>query len=170
MLKLKSISNVESIKNESDFYAKIKIGFSNWHRSRQQLCYWSTGGGPQKSLLEVRLIKNSGAICAFTVVTMPKVFNQEILHIEKDVVEKIGLPFFDINLWQENGYCMKERESWAKDFLVFSGKNNTTISFSLNEITLKIFNGPVVFGFDKDNFLCFIQMVGMKFNKDGFLE
>jgi len=170
MLKLKDISKVESIKNESDFYVKIKIGFEGWYKTNYSLCYWSTGSGPQKTYIEIRLIKNSGAICAFTVITMPKVYNKEAPQIKKNVLEKIGLPLFDITSWQEDGYYFGEKLPHSKDFDVYAGNESVTILFSSNEIVLKVINDSIVFGFDKNNVLCSIQMIGMKLNNEGFLE
>ncbi len=170
MLKLKDISNVENIKNESDFYIKIKIGFENWYKTSDSICYWTNGGGPQKTLIEIRLLKHSGAICAFTIVTMPEVNYKEAPQPSKKVVEKIGLPVFDISLWQEDGYYFGEQSSNAKDFDVCVEGESVSILLLSNEIVLKVINGPIVFGFDKNNILCSIQMMGMKLNDEGFLE
>lgn len=164
MLKLKGIANTEKVKNESDFYVKIKIGLEGWHATRLPLCYWSIRGEKYKSLIEIRLIKSSGAICAFTVISMPQIHNQETTETNNHTTTKTGLPLFDI------ASCQKGYYQEAKDFEIYAEKAGTTILFIPNDINLNIVNEPLIFGFDTNNILCSIKIIGMKLNKEGFLE
>lgn len=101
---------------------------------------------------------------------MPKIHFQELSQTQKNIENQIGLPLFNISIWEEDINYMEDRSETAKDFDVYAGDSLVSIVFSLNEIKLKVINGSIVFGFDKDNFLCFIQMNGMKLNEKGFLE
>jgi hypothetical protein len=167
MLKLKKINNVENIKNESDFYIRIKIIFGNC-KCNTPLYYWSTSGS-QKTLLEIGLKESigdsTGAIYEITVISMPK--SQSLYRIKNssNLIKKIGLPVFEIPK-QINAYSLRE----SKDFEFYTDQQNTFILFSQNEIVLNIVNESIMFGFDKDNFLCSITMAGMALNKDEFLE
>ena len=176
MLKLKDISSIEKIKNESDFYVKIKIRFCHPYSLNNPIYYWSCAY--ENSLIEIGIIQYNGAIHDITVLPSGNIHNQEATIKSERAIEKTGLPLFETISWQKEtnnslnekfyikGYYIRE----ISDFNVYAGKNSVSILFSSNEITLKVINDPVVFGFDKNNTLCFIQMMGMQLNKEGFLE
>lgn len=177
MLKLKSISSIDTICNESDFYIKIKIIFGDRYES-SPICYWSTFGA-KKSLIEICLKKLHGAIYKITVVSAPIVYTQEAPEPNKNIITLIGLPLFETDAWEKEGdpshyyseeyvkgYYIRERN----DFEIYTGEKKVTILFSHNEVVLHVINDSIIFGFDNQGFLCFIQMVGMRFNEEGFLE
>jgi len=177
MLKLKDISVVETIKNESDFYIKIKIRFGYRNSLNEPIYYWSSCTH-KNSLIEIGIKQHNGAIYEVTVLPSHKIHNHEAPIKSEEAVEKIGLPLFEPIAWHKyknrtsnEKFHIKEyyiRET--RNFEIYSEKNCVSILFSSNEIVLKVINDSIVFGFDKNNFLYSIQMIGMKLNDEGFLE
>lgn len=166
MIELKEIVEYTQINNESDFYLKIKIVFGNRYPSTGPICYWSTVG-KSGEFIELGLKKINGAMYKITVITMPKIQEMDYVLDESNIVEKSGLPLFNVNSWQtDDGFYIRE----STDFDVYAGKSTVSIVFSTSEIVLEVANGSIIFGFDKNNFLCFIKMIGMKLNDEGFLE
>lgn len=180
MLKLKDISTVQSVHNKSDFYIKINLIFgSQEHYSGDSICYWSTLG-PKKTFIEIGLSKFDGEICKLAVVSSPSIlYDQEDLTVSNDVIKKAGLPLFETEVWNhegdpslyypehyQEGYYIREKE----DFEIYANKKGVTLLFSPNETILHVINDSIIFGFDSNNFLCFIRIKDMKLNADGFLE
>ena len=56
MLKLKDISTIQRVHNESDFYIKIKLIFDSQDLAKGPICYWSTLG-PKKSFIEIDILR-----------------------------------------------------------------------------------------------------------------
>lgn len=177
MLKLKDISDVEKIYNESDFYIKIKIIFGHRY-GNDEICYWSTLG-PKGSLIEIGIKKACGAIYEITVVSAPTIHNQNAPEIKKYGITKTGLPLLETNAWQKDSDSIKyDLEHFTEryyirekmDFEIYAGKENTTLLFSTNDIVLHVVNHTVIFGFDDNNHLCSIQLNDMVLNNEGFLE
>lgn len=177
MLKLKKVSGIKPIKNESDFYIKIKIIFSCQYTNNTPICYWSTGS--QGSLIEIGIQKLTGAIQEITVVSAPKIYHQNTQNINKKTTEIAGLPLFEMNPWNQKnepgkdnlnhyikGYSLRE----AKKFDLCIGEKSVSILFSSDEISLDLVNDSIIFGFNKDNLLCSIKILGMKLNEEGVLE
>lgn len=174
MLKLRDIVNVENIKNESDFYIRIKILFGNYFSQVHPIYYWSTSG-IKKTHLEIGIGQKFGDIYDITVVSMPSNIVNKQLSISDHVLERVGLPslLLDTKYYKcSNLVCYSDEYSTREsiDFEVYVDDISVSIVLLNNEVTLKIINGPIVFGFDKDDILCFIQMNGMKLNSEGFLE
>jgi len=178
MLKLKDIfSEIKKMYNESDYYLKIKILFDQ-RELLGKICYWSTLG-PKESLLEIGFEYPTGLVFEITVVAAVIIHYQDVNIMHNDVVEKIGLPLFETDRWKPKvnpgGYHVEfyEQEYYLRDnqdFEIYAGEKNTTILFSSNTIVLRVINQPVIFGFDKDNNLCYIHMQNMILNDEGFLE
>lgn len=179
ILRLKGFSEFRIVKNVSDIYVQLKLWFGNWDITRNPSLCWSVSGNKQNSLIEIRLIENSGIICGITVVSMPTIHNEKFYIANENIITKIGIPSFDTNAWYEEddsckwdanffmrGYYIREN----KDFDVYADEYSVSIVFLTNEVILEVINGSIVFGFDKDDILCFIQMKGMHLNSEGFLE
>lgn len=177
MLKLKSIfSDAKIINNESDFYLKIKILFEQ-RESLGTICYWSTLG-PKESLLEIGFEYSTGLIFEITVVAAPIIHYKNLI-IMHDLMEKSGLPLFETDPWKPKinplGYHVEfyEKKTYLReqnDIEIYVGKTSTTILISPNIVVLHVINDPIIFGFDKDNNLCYIHFQNMVFNEEGFLE
>ena len=174
MLKLKEICNVENVKNESDFYVRVKILFSNYYVQNKPIHYWSTMG-PQQTLLEIGLGQLSGDVYEITIVSMPKDYIHRCLNISRNSIEKIGLPSLSIDIESSNdknlpSYSDEYATRETNDFEIYVDKISVSVVLLQSEVILKVINGPIVFGFDKNNFLCFIKMNEMRLNEEGFLE
>ncbi len=177
MLKLKNISpHTTTITNESDFYLKIKMSFEK-RESLGTICYWSTLG-PKESLMEIGFEYSTGLIYEFTVVVAHTIYYQDIT-IADQIIKKIGLPLFETNPWNPKvnplGYHVEfyEQEYYLRDkddFKIYAGEKNTTILLSSNNVILQVINDPIIFGFDRDNNLCYIHIQNMTLNEEGFLE
>lgn len=177
MLKLKNISHKTIIVcNESNFHLKIKTIFQQ-SKSQENYCYWSTSG-PKKSLLEIGFEDQTGLIYEITVVVAPILHHKNAI-IMHTISEKIGLPLFETGPWKPKvnplGYHIEffEQEYYLRengDIEIYAGNTNTTILLSSNIVILHVINDPVIFGFDKDNNLCYIHFKNMALNKEGFLE
>lgn len=170
MLKLKDISDSVAIRNKSVFYVKISIEFDNLFKYHSPILYWNNYGGKQDTYLEIKLIEKNGAINQFIVVTMPQKTNLVLPTISENAIEKIGLPLFETSLWVGDKYHFRERLPGSGDFGISVKDETVYILLLHNEVVLKVINDNIVFGFDKNNVLCFIQMAGMKLNEEGFLE
>ncbi|MFC1894948.1 hypothetical protein ACFLYH_03290 [Candidatus Dependentiae bacterium] len=174
MLKLKSISRAEKIKNESDFYIKIKILFNN-DNLNWKLYYWSCIY--EDSLIEIGIKQENGAIHEITVLPAKNILNDKVTFKTEKIIERMGLPLFETGLWENKlsdslseKFHRKNYYRESMKFNVYSEETNVLILFLHNEIELKVINGPVGFYFDKDNFLCAIKINGMRLNEEGFLE
>jgi len=177
MLKLKDISVEEAIKNESDFYVKIKISFGYRNPLNEPIYYWSSCTH-KNSLIEIGIRQHNGAIYEVTILPSHNIHNQEAPIKSEEAIEKIGLPLFETIQWEKHKNCTSNEKFYIKgyyvrktnNFNIYAGENSVSILFSSNEIVLKVINDSIVFGFDKNNVLCSIQMMGMKLNDEGFLE
>ncbi|MFH1461351.1 MAG: hypothetical protein ABIF12_00170 [bacterium] len=170
MIKLREISDSEKYYNESDFYIKIKIVFESWYMPMRSICYWSILGSNQ-SLVEIAFVQNSGAITEFTIVSMPNKFSLHCPVVSENAIEKKGLPLFAMDAWiNSDDYYLREKFPNDRDLEIYRDDFSVYIIFSKDEVALKVINNDIVFGFDKNNVLCFIQMAGMKLNEEGFLE
>jgi len=179
MLKLKNISAVQTVHNKSDFYIKVNLTFDCQKYSRGSIYYWSTLG-PKKSFIEIGLNSFNGGICKLAVISSPSILcNQKSLEAPKDIIKKIGLPLFETDAWHhegdpslyypehyQEGYYVREKN----DFQIWSNNTSVTLVFSSHQAVLHVLNNEIIFGFDRNNFLCFIQIEGMKLNSEGFLE
>ena len=168
MLKLKGITNVDSIQNESDFYVRIKIIFERHYNATDPTFYWSTLG-PQNTFVEIGIKEFTGAPYDITVVTMPQNYTKKRPDNASNLTEKTGLPLFDVETHLKNhpkDHFFRE----SKDFDLYVDQQCVVLLFSSNKITMNIINGPIIFGFDSNNFLCSIEIKGTTLNKEGFLE
>jgi|SRR3990172_4064155 len=178
MLKLKDVFlNTKKICNESDYYIKIKLLFED-RDFLDSICYWSTLDS-KGSLMEIGLEESTGLIFEICVVISNTIYQQDLTIAHNNVSEKPGLPLFETDAWKPKvnplGYHVEfydpvynVREN--NHFEIYAGEKNTTILFSSNTVVLHVINGPVVFGFDADNNLCYIRIQNMALNDEGFLE
>jgi hypothetical protein len=170
MLKLKNISSTTStIYNESDYYVTIRILFEKTDPS-DGVCYWNAYG-KENSLVQIGLSNPTGAIYKIVSFLHPTIKHQitsDSMIIHANIPEKIGLPLFEtyVEKYQEGYYHLDEKI----DFEIYASEKNTTIMLSQNTVILHVINEPIIFGFDKDNNLCFIHIQNMTLNDDGFLE
>jgi hypothetical protein len=165
VLKLKGIADSLNIQNVSDFYVKISIWFGDFNESCFPSIYWDNYAKKNKTHIQIGLTKDSGFIGDLTILAMPEIKRNFSPNIREDIVKINGQPSFDTALWNDNNYLRV-----PGDFDVFVKDESVYISFLQNEVILKVINNDIVFGFDKNNVLCFIQMAGMKLNEEGFLE
>jgi len=170
MLKLKNISSTTNpIYNESDQYITIRILFEKTDPS-DGVCYWNAYG-KEDSLVQIGLSNPTGSIYKIVSFLNPTIKDQitsDSMIIHANVPEKIGLPSFEtyVEKYEEGYYHLDEKIN----FKIYTTKKNITILLSSNTIILHVINEPIIFGFDKDNNLCFIHIQNMTLNDEGFLE
>jgi hypothetical protein len=168
MLKLKNIDpSTRKAHNESDCYIRIRITFEE-KDFPSGVCYWNAYG-LNRSLIELSLSNPTGTIYDMAVPFFPIIHHQNVLTINPNITKTIGFPLFETHFaeYQENYYHLPDDNI---DFAICAGKKNTSLIFSSNAVTLHVINDPVIFGFDKDNNLCYIHMQNMALNEEGFLE
>lgn len=178
MLQFKDIfPEIKKIYNESDYHLKIKILFED-REFLNNICYWSTSGS-KGSMIEIGLEELTGLVFEITVVAPALLYQQEIIIPDNNILERMGLPLFETGRWKPKvnplGYHVEFYDpvyyvEEKSDFEVYAGEKSTTILFSSNTAVLRLINDWVVFGFDVDNNLCYIQMQNMALNDAGFLE
>ena len=177
MLKLKDIyPNVKTVRSEPNDYIPIDIYFGDG--DPRLVCYWSTSGSSE-SLIEIKLDETTGLIFKITVVLAKNIHYKDMLDVFTNVKQVTGLPLFVTDPWKPKPnplgyhvefydpvYYVREED----DFDIYAGRRNVTIKFSSNTVVLHVTNPPVIFGFDSDSNLCYINIKGMTLNEEGFLE
>lgn len=168
MLKLKNVDlATRKTYNESAYYIQIRLVFEKKNFS-SGVCYWNAYG-LNRSLIEFSLSNPSGAVYDIAVPFSPIIHHQNILTMRSNITEIIGFPLFETHLteYQSNYYHLPDDNI---DFNIYAGKKNTSLTFSSNAVVLHVINAPIIFGFDKENNLCYIHIQNMTLNEDDFLE
>jgi hypothetical protein len=165
MLKLKAILNVIKPCVESDFYIPIKVRFGHWNNNTEPRNCLGIKNASGTSLFEIGLSEKSGEIKYITLVLSPKICSEMPLR-KQPVTTKVGLPAFDMQEWEGRDYYANE----IVDFQVYLKDNHVLIEFSPNEIDLTVVNEGYAFGFDKNKFLCTIELDLSNTEKDLFEE
>lgn len=167
MLKLINVANVKKVYNESDFYVPVNIKFEHWNSVIEPRHCWGFSNLDGKFLLEIAIGKETGELKYITLVSSPRVCQgaplMEFEHLDNEI---IGLPCFEVGKWGNDYYYTKEKI----DFSIYIDRRNLFIVLLNNEITKIVKNDRVVFGFDENDILCLIKIVGMTLNEEGFLE
>jgi hypothetical protein len=171
MLRLKDVSShISKIFNKSDYYAQIKILLENEDDS-EGVCYWNAYG-KSSSLVQMSMSNPMGSVYEILVFIRPILryhIDADDAIIQKNAIEKIGSPLFEtyIEKYQSDYYHLDDENI---DFHVYVTEKNITILLCLNTVTLHVINDRIVFGFDKDNNLCYIHIKNAILNDEGFLE
>ena len=153
MLKLKNISSTRKIYVESDYYLPIKIRFENSNNMTEPRHCWGISGLNKNFLFEIAIGEMTGDVKYIALVSSPKVL-REMPSTPENIKTEIGLPSFEIQEWSRDDYYTKE----TLDFNVYLKENCVFIVLLPYTIEYKIINDRVVFGFDKNNFLCSIEV------------
>ena len=155
MLKLMGISNVKKIYVESDFYVPVKIRFEHWNAMTEPKHCWGISKLDGNFLFEIAIGEETGELKYITLVASPKVqLGTPPQTIKCSKSKKEGLPRFETKEWNRNDYYTKE----MIDFDIYIDKRDIFIVLFNHEITKIIINDRVVFGFDKNDILCSIEV------------
>lgn len=168
MLKLKNINPIiRKTYNQSDCYIQIRIAFEEKDFSNG-VCYWNAYGS-NRSLIELSLSNPSGTIYDIAVPFFPIIHHQDTPIVNFNIIKTIGFPLFETHLaqYQKEYYHLPEDHI---NFNIYTNKENTSLVFSSNTITLHVINDPIIFGFDRNNNLCYIHIQNMILNEEGFLK
>ena len=76
------------------------------------------------------------------------------------------MPCFETKEWNRDDYYTKEKV----DFDVYIDERNIFIVLFNHEITKVITNDRIIFGFDKNDILCFIEVKKMSTDEKAILE
>lgn len=170
MLKLKNISShIRTIHNESDYYVTIKIMLERIDLC-EGVCYWNAYG-KENSFVQIGLSNPTGAIYKivsfFNSINYYTALNPFI--IDFSIPQKIGLPLFEtyIEKYQDEYYHLPDEHI---NFQIYATQKNISIAFSSNKVILHVINDSIVFGFDQDKNLCYINLQNMTLNEEGFLK
>lgn len=154
MLLLHKIFEKIKITTESDFYVPMKLVFGSINKIEDPLVYCEFKG-LKSSLIEFKIGQNSGKIYSLIILD----FKKESL-VNKDNIwdfvidKKIGLPAFVVPDFWKKEYILDINNN----FKVQLSKTFIRIFFSDNEILLKVSNERVNFGFDKNKYLCCVEI------------
>lgn len=134
-----------------DFYIPIKVQFGYRDALQRPFLYANCN-----KLVEIAINQQTNEIGSFSLVLVSKVYFYEKT-IEGNLQEQIGLPIFNTEKWvKDNPYIDENRD---KDYEIYVGEDNVVIFLAPeNKIELLIRNGCVIFGFDKNKFLCCIKV------------
>ncbi len=167
MLKLAGISNVKKIYVESDFYIPVNIRFEHWNAMTEPIHCWGISRLDGNFLFEIAIGEETGEVKYITLVTSPKIYfgvPSNTINCSKSEIK--GLPCFETKERDKDDYYTKE----MIDFDVYIDKQNIFIILFNHEITKTIINDRVVFGFDKNDILCSIEVKDMSNNEKSILE
>jgi len=165
MLKRTGISSPKQIYIESDFYIPIKIRFERWDLATETRHCWGIYGSDKSAIFEISIGETTGEVKYITLVNAPKIHHK--MPIDQDHVKtEIGLPIFETKEWPRDDY----HTSVIQDFDVYINHDNARIILLPHKIEFKIINGRVVFGFDKDNILCSVEITDIIGEEKALLE
>jgi len=163
MLQLTGIAEAKKETIKFDFYVPINIEFEPWEEKQEHHLYWRSG-----KYIEIGINPTSKAISSITLLFVTKIYSKKKQNSLLSNKRQIGLPLFKTNKWHETTYFLDEATN--RNFEIYIEKDRAIIILALHRIESKIINNRVIFGFDKNNFLCTIEVIDLSISEKTILE
>ncbi len=165
MLKQTGLSSPKQIYVESDFYIPIKIRFERWDLATEPRHCWGIYSSDKSAIFEISIGEITGEVKYITLVNAPKI-HHEMPTDQDHIKTKIGVPIFETQEWSRDDY----HTSVIHDFDVYIKHDRALIVLLPHKIEFKIINDRVIFGFNKDNILCSVEVRDITEEEKSLLE